>query len=270
MDSVQSVIPRPRLMLFGLAVALLGLASILVPTPAPAHADISPDYAVRGGHFFSQTGAGKGGFGVRDMAGVQFWTEYERLGGPDALGYPISRPFWGPGGFLYQAFQRALLQWRPETGGAYLANTLEIIEGHDQALNKQLFESYSIPYSRQPKAGTFQQEAAERLSWLTNEQIKAAFLTNPVNAQTWEVDSAMAYYGLPQSEPRRTGPFIIQRFQRIPLQLWVDRVTGMPAPGSVVGVLSGELAKVSGAVPRDAAVPEPLAPPLAEAELSGL
>lgn len=258
------------------ATALAGLASlvgILALSPLAASASIPesrpPDYDIPGGHFFTQTGNGRGGYGVRDLAGVKFWSEYQRLGGPDALGYPISKPFWGPGGFLYQGFERGLLQWRPEWETAVLANSIEIIEAHDKNLDKWLFESYHIPYPRQPRKASFDEEATERLTWLTNEQIRAAYLTNPVTGEEWDLAEAANYYGLPQSEPRRLGPFIIQRFQRIPLQLWVEDVPGMPPAGTVVGVLAGYLVRESGAMPRDATIPEPFAPTRAELEELG-
>lgn len=250
----------------------LVLAVLIIPLPAAASelAEAPLDYAIPGGHFYLQTGSGKGGFGVRDIAGVKFWTEYQRFGGPDTLGFPISRPFWGPGGFLYQAFQRGLLQWHPRAGEAVLANNIEIIEWHDRTHDLWLFHSHFIPYPRQPRRGIFGDEVTERLSWLTNPELKRAFLSDPRTGEEWSLEEAMGYYGLPQSEPQRFGPFVVQRFQRIPLQLWVQPVAGMPSPGSVVGVLSGELVKDCGAIPMDATFPEPPVPSLAEVEAAEL
>src|SRR4030042_1936153 len=82
-----------------------------------------------------------------------------------------------------------------------------------------------------------------RLGGLTHEAIKARYLANP-NPQVipeWNVDRSIELYGLPMSYPERFGPFISQRFQRVALQLWLDEVPGMPAPGSVVRVLAGDL-----------------------------
>ncbi|MBI4493899.1 MAG: hypothetical protein HY690_13995 [Chloroflexi bacterium] len=261
MGRLRGIARQPGVVLCGLSLVLIGLVATPVSASTSTPAEVPSDYAIPGGRFYTQTGGGKGGFGVRDLAGVRFWSEYVRYGGPEALGYPLSRPFWGPGGFLYQAFQRGLLQWRPEAEQALLANNLEIIEAHNPAHNQWLFASYSIPYPRRPKPGSFEDEAAERLSWLTNEAIRDAFLTDPATGEPWDEEAAVRFYGLPQSEPRRAGPFIVQRFQRIPLQLWVDQVPGMPAPGAVVGVLSGELVRECGAVPRDATIPEPPVPP---------
>ena len=45
------------------------------------------------------------------------------------------------------------------------------------------------------------------------------------------------------SRPERFGPFISQRFQRVAFQLWVEKIAGSPAPGTVIGVLAGDLLK---------------------------
>lgn len=252
-------------------VAMMAVGVTLLPIAVSAAVpDDRTDYSIPGGHFYSQTGGGKGGYGVRDLAGVKFWSEYDRLGGPEFLGYPISKPFWGPGGYLYQGFERGLMQWRPEVGHVMLANNIEIIEWHDKAHDAWLFNEFSIPFPRQPKPGTFEEEAEERLSWLTNDDIRSAFLTNPATGQEWDLADAMNYFGLPQSEPRRAGPFIVQRFQRIPLQLWIDDVPGMPPAGSVVPLLSGHLVKECGALPYDATVPEPAIPARGEFDIPGL
>ena len=76
-------------------------------------ADQPADYALEGGHFFSQAvpGAPRGfGFAVTDAAGFAFWTEYLRHGGFDRLGYPISRRFREPDAWS-QVFQGGLLRW---------------------------------------------------------------------------------------------------------------------------------------------------------------
>ncbi len=70
-----------------------------------------PDYDVPNGHFFSQAaGPGEQGFAVTDEAGVLFWSEFQRLGGVQAVGYPVSNRFqWH--GFTCQAMQRVVLAW---------------------------------------------------------------------------------------------------------------------------------------------------------------
>jgi hypothetical protein len=78
-------------------------------------ASLPLDHEVPNGWFFTQTSGrdGVGGFAVTDEGGVRFWSEFGRLGGVSGLGYPVSRRFVSRG-FTVQAFQKGVLQWRPE------------------------------------------------------------------------------------------------------------------------------------------------------------
>ncbi|MGH2459675.1 MAG: hypothetical protein ACRDIY_12500, partial [Chloroflexota bacterium] len=71
------------------------------------------------------------------------------------------------------------------------------------------------------------------------------------------LDQAINLYGLPESKPEQHGPFIVQRFQRIAFQHWVQSVPGMPPPGSVVRVLGGDILKQLGMIPSAAVTPTP-------------
>src|SRR5688572_5594817 len=68
------------------------------------------DYDVVNGHYYTQTGAGEdAGFAITDEGGIPLWSEFQRLGGVAALGFPVSRRFtWE--GFVVQATQKAVLQ----------------------------------------------------------------------------------------------------------------------------------------------------------------
>src|SRR5689334_7964075 len=103
--------------------ALLGAIFLLAPA-APAGASAA-DIALPNGHFYTEAAGAAGlGFAIADDAQGRFWSSFEALGGVAALGYPASLPYQS-GGFVYQAVQGALLQWRPELGRAVLANTFE-------------------------------------------------------------------------------------------------------------------------------------------------
>jgi hypothetical protein len=83
------------------------------------------DYDVQNGHFYTQTAAadGRTGFSVQNRDGVSLWNELRRLGGVEALGYPISRRFdWRER--PNQAFQRGVLQWLPDEGRAVVLDGL--------------------------------------------------------------------------------------------------------------------------------------------------
>jgi hypothetical protein len=209
-----------------------------------------PTPATNDSAFFTQAGGGKGGYAISNANGVGFLAAYQQLGGSDALGYPSSQRF-ARDGFTYQALQGAILQWRPELGTAVLANTFEWFT--DAGKDDQLLASRGIPMPIKDdgSGGDFNRAKATRLSWLTDGAIRSTYLA------AGSQDQAVQLYGLPMSKPEKHGPFIVQRFQRIAFQHWTDAVPGMPAPGSVVRVLAGDLAKEQGLIPADAQQPSP-------------
>ena len=240
------------------------VSSLLLPGMTLGRAALAaPDTDVVAGQFFNQAGREDGsGYYVRDegrdAAGnpLRFWSEFGRLGAVNTLGYPVSRRFVGAGGFVYQAFQRGVLQWRPESGGAVLANTFDWLQeaGRDDWLSAL---GVPPPIGDDGSGGDWQEARQTRLTWLTEPRIAEKFRSNPTaSGGAWSADHAIQLYGLPMSRPEKRGPFVVQRFQRIALQLWVEEVAGMPRPGSVVGVLGGDMLKQAGMIPADALAPE--------------
>ena len=189
---------------------------------------------------------------VANDGGIHFADEFDRLGGVDTLGHPASYRY-EQGGFTYQVTQRALLQWRPEVSAAYLGNIFQMLE--DAGFDQWLVETKGIPLPIKDdgSGGDWDKARETRLSWLTNEQIKAKYLANPNPdaISDWNEARAIELYGLPMSMPERHGPFISQRFQRVAFQLWVDDIAGSPAPGTVIGVLAGDILKEAGLVPAE-------------------
>ena len=190
---------------------------------------------------------------VTNDGGIRFADAYERLGGVDTLGHPASYRFKLGDGFTYQVTQRALLQWRPEKNAADLGNIFQMLEqaGLDDWLLRE--KGIPLPIKDDGAGGDWDKAKEARLSWLTNEQIKAKYLANPNPGaiSDWSVNRSIELYGLPMSRPERYGPFISQRFQRVAFQLWVDEIAGSPAPGTVIGVLAGDLLKEAGLVPPE-------------------
>jgi hypothetical protein len=246
----------------GVALAL----ALLTAVPLGAAA-ASADYAVAGGWYYTETGGGTGkGFNLLDTGFdgrgqvTRFFSEFSRLGGVPVLGYPASNVFTLPDGFIYQATQAALLQWHPEDapGGAVeLANVFDMLSktGRDKDL---LALGIPAPIADDGSGGNFQRAVQVRLGWLTQPEIKNRFQANPNPAaiKSWDVMSSIQLYGLPTSQPQRFGPFVVQRFQRVAFQLWLDAVPGQPAPGTVVPILGGDLAKKYTLVPAQAQQPQ--------------
>ncbi|HZQ98723.1 MAG TPA: hypothetical protein VFC93_07895, partial [Chloroflexota bacterium] len=100
------------------ALPILLVLLLLIPPAATAAAD-EEDFAIPNGRFFPQSG-----FAITDQGGIPFWTEFQRLGGVRQLGYPISTRYQVDG-FVMQAAQRGIMQWRPEQGHAVLTNVLD-------------------------------------------------------------------------------------------------------------------------------------------------
>ncbi len=79
------------------------------------------DWNIPNGWFSTQAGDGLGeGFAVTDDGGVRFWEAFQDSGGVTALGYPISWRYVSDDGFVYQAFQQGVLQWRPSGNQVFL------------------------------------------------------------------------------------------------------------------------------------------------------
>ena len=230
---------------------------MLAIQPAPAGA-AGADAPIINGHFYTEAGGGMGlGFPIVDSAAGRFWSSFQALGGTAALGYPASLPY-AADGFTYQAVQGALLQWRPDLGKAILANTFA--QFTDAGLDSVLLQQRQIPLpiADDGSNGDYQQAVTVRLTWLTDLGIAQHFFANPNPAlyKTWSRDDAIQRYGLPMSKPEAFGPFVSQRFQRITFQRWTQQVVGMPAPGTIVRVLGGDLAKEEGLVPEAAQTPQ--------------
>jgi len=230
--------------LAGVSTTAVGSAQVASsPTPSPTP-DL--DWDLPGGHYYTQAGAGKGGYTIADDGGMAFWTAFQRLGGTGTLGYPASRRFVLDG-LVYQATQAALLQWRPDQGTAVLGNTFELLQraGKDD----WLYGAKGIPRPiADDGAASFDEAVRIRLGWLTEPAIRDRYFANPNPAvfRSWSQADSIQLYGLPMSKPERLGPFIAQRFQRIAFQLWVDSIPGAPPPGSVTPVLGGDLLKETG------------------------
>jgi len=240
-------------------VILFVLLFHLIPNAEQADA-AKEDFAIASGHFYTQTGVkGERGFSITDDDNIPFWQEFRRLGGVIVLGYPISWRYAADDGSVYQATQAALLQWSPQSKRVTLANIFEMFP---LAGKEAFLAAKGIPGAMAGYCGDQCGETSEavRLGWLTNEAIRAFFYANPNpnQIQYWGLDSAIAFYGLPMSQPLNVGPYIIQRFQRAALQLWTDRVPNMPEPGTVVRVLAGDWAREAGLVPWYSSQPLPL------------
>jgi hypothetical protein len=240
----------------GQLVGAKGVVTVSVPAghsqiPAGAAGKRAADYDIASGHFFRQTNgrgdASSAGFAVTDNDGVPLWTGFKALGGVDVLGYPVTRRF-EMDGFVVQAFQKAVLQWRPDQKSFAFLNTFDVL--HDRGRDDWLavFRQTPPPLDNGPDAGlSWDRIVARHVAMLDKvpQPLKDAFLADP----DW-----LDHYGLPQST-EETESSVVVRAQRAALQYWK---ADMPwaAKGSVSIANGGDLAKEAGVFPWLAVTPE--------------
>ena len=210
----------------------------------------APDYDIGGGHFFTQTNARKdspSGFSVTDADGVPLWTGFKSLGGVDVLGYPVTRRF-EMDGFVVQAFQKAVLQWRPDRKSFDFLNTFDVL--HDRGLDDwlQVYRQTPPPTDTAADAGLAWPSVVMRHLRLLDKAPKALmeqFLADP----DWQ-----DHYGLPVALADMPNGVVV-RAQRATLQYWKVAVP-WAAKGSVTVANGGDLAKEAGVFPWLAVTPE--------------
>jgi hypothetical protein len=225
------------------------LLACTVPRPSVFQVVVTPPVAapldtnIPNGHFFKQAngfgGAGDLGFSVIDDADARFWSEFLRLGGAPRVGWPLSGRF-SHQGFMTQAFQKLVLQWRPELGRAVPVNVFQEFSVTQDAWLEQ---AHHVPPEPDPTAD-------QGLSWEIASARHGALLDPfPQLRQLYASDpSPLETYGLPLSVEQFGGVTAV-RLQRAVFQL---------LPGESLAVLQGgELAEELGLWPADALVPGP-------------
>lgn len=235
--------------LIGILCLLIGTFACSAPALAAGEPSALPDFPVPNGHFYTQaSGAGDtSGFAITDDDGVDFNRAFNRLGGVDRLGYPSSARFMF-GGFVTQATQKALLQWRPRTGQVDFVNVFDIFT--QRGLDPTLEKTRLIPPTEDNSADnqlTWPQIVSRHLALLDqNAAIKARYFADP---------DPIDDFGLPQGREDFGGVYVV-RCQRAAFQQWRIN-TPFANAGDVTIVNAGDLAKEFGLIPASAAKPVP-------------
>jgi hypothetical protein len=215
---------------------------VVTPPGGPLDVDIAGGRAFRQANGFN--GAGELGFAVIDDTQASLWSEFQRWGGVDRLGYPVSNRFEFKG-YWTQAFQKLALQWRPELQQAVPVNVVDELglAGVDQWLDR----TRQVP----PALDTAADVGLDWESVVSRHVELLAFYSELLDFYRAE-PLAVEMYGLPLAV-KDYGGFVSVRLQRATLQLWRD------ASGSrvVVGNAS-DMAKEIGMWPQDAATPQRL------------
>lgn len=235
------------------ALVIAGLLAGFMP-PGAAHARIclpSPNFAVAGGWFFSETGGDTDlGYVVRDDAQARFWEAFQAEGGVAALGYPVSGRFQFRG-FTTQAFQKAILQWDPARDGINYFNTLDELQA--LGFDEFLFSFRQIPLHAALPADAGLDPRIPAEFELIEQNHLALLDPYPLFREVFAGSDWRDLYGLPISF-QDFGPFQTVRTQRQVLQVFT--VAGLGgAVGTVSVANSGDIAKEAGLVPAAAATP---------------
>lgn len=229
-----------------LAICLL-IALLLMPTGASA---APPDFDVPSGHFFTQAGSGDGnlGFTVVDDGQARFWSEFKRLGGVAGVGYPISHRFtWN--GFVVQAMQKGVMQWRPEVGRAYFVNVFD--EMSTAGKDDWLLAVRSTP---RPLGAEF--DAGKNWNEIVSSRLALLNANSAIKARYHAVADPMNLYGLPTSPVVDNGNHYAIRLQRALIQQWKVAVPWATA-GQVTLANGGDVGKEAGLFPATALAPLP-------------
>ena len=237
-----------------LRVCRIGLMALLLAAAAVSASEATAqtlDYPIAGGWFFTQGGSDtadpQDGFAVVDDDRARFWSAFQDHGGVAAVGYPISRRFvWD--GFTTQVMQKAVFQWRPESGSTAFINVFDDLtrRGHDPALAALLV----------PETETFTGEDSLGFPEIIQKRV-ALLEAEPRLLSTYRsVSDPLLTYGLPTSRVRDYEGLRAIRLQRAVLQLWTSDFPWASA-GTVTIANGGDLAKQVGMFTGAALLPEP-------------
>lgn len=236
------------------AVGSIGIAVVLLLSmlafPAPSSRAALADFPVDRGHFYTQAagpGAAPGtGFALLDDDYddygyvIKMWSEFQRLGGVDVLGYPASRRFfWN--GFICQATQRVILQWQPATHSVTFLNIMDLVTdaGKDDYLRVARQTPAPTDFKPEEQGLSFQQIVQRRYHLLdAYPAIKARF---------FGASDPLQLNGLPVAPVADMGDAYVLRAQRVILQQWKKDMPWAKA-GTVTVALGGDIAKELGLI----------------------
>lgn len=230
---------------------------MLLPSPTAVNLTIA-DWPVPNGRFFTQTNGREPltsatGFEVSNSGGLAFWDDFQRLGGPDWVGYPLSnRLSWR--GFTVQVFQKGVFQG-PEKGGEVgLVNVMDELSalGKDEWLK----EERSTPPPLPPDFDAGRAPADVPAAHL------ALLSEDPAIEKTYrEAKDPIRLLGLPTSRVTDMGEHLVAlRCQRGVLQHWKKDVPWAKG-GDVTIANVGQIAIEAGLFPAEALQPTVSAPP---------
>lgn len=237
-----------RLAVLVLAI-FLALGSVISSISSASAQSPSTDVSVPNGRFYPQAGgdpAGKNGFAVLDNAKGPFWREFQRLGGPEVVGYPISRRF-EYGGFETQVFQKLVFQWKPAENRLDFLNVFDLLGDNGK-------DDWLVTVKQVPNRGKFD-EANKSFDEITRNRLALLDKNPAIKAAFMGVKGdPIAMNGLPTSEVTDYPNVQVLRAQRVVLQYWKVKVPWANA-NTVTFANGGDVAREAGLFPAEALKP---------------
>jgi D-alanyl-D-alanine carboxypeptidase len=211
------------------------------------------DWPIANGHFFTQTnesasGQSRLGYAVSDDVYARFWSESQRLGGVGALGYPVSQRY-RDGGFMYQAFQRGILQWRPELGRSLLTNVFDQLSAAGK-------DGWLLSERSTPRPLNWSEDTGRSWEWVAANHLRLLDADPAIKGvYNSAIGDPVEMYGLPMTAVTDMGNVYVLRAQRAVFQRWKEDVPWAKA-GEVTIALGGTIAREAGLIPSWAIKPE--------------
>lgn len=224
--------------------------ALLFCTALASRAYAAPPAQSSGCLWFTQTANNQGGFAVCDDGAARFRSAYERFG-LQQIGYPISQRYTQDG-FVTQAFQKGIMQWRADTGTVALVNIFDDLHnrGVDQTLLERRQTPLPLPDGWDGRASTTVIIQNRQALLNSRPSLRSTYFASP---------DPLTFFGLPTSEIEDMGNHYAIRLQRAVLQEWKETVPWARA-GQVTIANGGEIAKESGLIPTSALTPQAQAP----------
>jgi dienelactone hydrolase len=180
-----------------------------------------------------------GAYSVCDDSQANFRAAFTRWG-LQRIGYPISNRYERDG-FVTQAFQKGIMQWREEQQTVVLVNIFDDL--HATGADTTLYEKYQTP---RPLPANWDGDANfdEVI-----ERRQALLAERPALERAYRsAGDPLTFFGLPTSEVEDMGNHYAIRLQRAVLQEWKETVPWARA-GEVTISNGGEIARALGILP---------------------
>lgn len=226
--------------LVGILLTTVIRASLMAAPPGQGQpfggAEVAPPVAANAN---CQTYDETGGYKVCDDENANFLSAFLKHGLQN-VGYPVSNRFKRDG-FVTQAFQKAVFQWRPDSNSVAFVNVFD--ELHGRGFDSTLLSVRQTP--NQLPAGwdgniPFDQVVEKRQALLD---------IRPALRDTYfSVSDPLTFFGLPTSGVQYMDNHYAIRLQRAVLQEWIEDVPWARA-GEVTIANGGDIAKELGHLP---------------------